>query len=128
MSITLDQVRATRIGIPGRRRLAVGLVVIAVSASLTAEIFISQSGDAPRSGDVTAAAAFPGRLTDAEQAAIAASLGSRDPRQVRIARQVAAGEAGPSALADPATLRHHGIDTSHAPVSNDKAAERFHHR
>jgi hypothetical protein len=69
-------------------------------------------------------------LTAPEQAAVVAALSRGDSRQRRIASQVAAGEAGASALADPAILHHHGIDTSWRPTRprGELGAERFHHR
>jgi hypothetical protein len=74
--------------------------------------------------------ALPGLLTATEQAAVIEALLHGDSRQRHIASQVAAGVAGASALADPAILHHHGVDTSRRPArpTGEVGAERFHHR
>ena len=76
------------------------------------------------------AQAHPATLTRPEQAAVLAALESDDPRRHALAVSVAAGELGASALADPAILYHHGVDTS-APA-NSRArrlpSDRYHHR
>jgi hypothetical protein len=71
-----------------------------------------------------------GALTAMEQAAVVGALSGGDARQHRIASQVAAAQAGASALADPAILHHHGVDTSRRPArpTGEVGAERFHHR
>ena len=78
----------------------------------------------------TTAVAWPGKLTAAERAAVVAALSSRDAGTRRQAEQVAEGRAGALALADPAILHHHGVDTSAAaqPHPAAGAADRFHHR
>jgi hypothetical protein len=112
------------------RRGPVALVATLGCAIATASIVVTLAGapsdDRPqpqRRSDSTT-------LTATEQAAVVAALSHRDPRQRRIAIQVATGDAGPSALADPAILHHHGIDTSRRPPRPraEVAAERFHHR
>ena len=75
-----------------------------------------------------AADAYPGGLTRSERAAVRASLQSDDPGRRALAVSVAAGEIGASALADPAILYHHGVDTSAAANSDGLAADRYHHR
>jgi hypothetical protein len=46
-----------------------------------------------------------------------------------IAESVAAGEAGPAALADASTLRHYRLNTAAAPPdARVDTVERFHHR
>ena len=76
------------------------------------------------------AVAWPGELTAAERAAVVAALSSRDADTRRRAEQVAEGRAGAVALADPAILHHHGVDTSAVaqPNPGTGAADRFHYR
>jgi hypothetical protein len=99
---------------------------VIATASILVTLADAPSDDRPqaqrRTGSTT--------LTAREQAAVVAALSHRDPRQRRIAIQVATGDAGPSALGDPATLHHYGIDTSRRPPRprTEVAAERFHHR
>jgi hypothetical protein len=92
----------------------------------------SGPGEAPPSGGAIPAVAnpFPGTLTAGERAAVAAALASRDARIRRLAASVATGEAGASALAEPAIRHHHGVDTAavQAPEPGAGAADRFHHR
>jgi hypothetical protein len=78
----------------------------------------------------TSAGAWPGHLTAAERAAVVAALGSRDAGTRRRAEHVAEGRAGVTALADPATLHHYGVDTSAVaqPNTGTTAADRFHYR
>lgn len=73
--------------------------------------------------------AWPGQLAASERAAVKAALGSPDARTRRLAVSVGAGEAGALALAGPAALHHHGVNTAGAPEDHEsRAAERFHHR
>jgi hypothetical protein len=55
---------------------------------------------------------------------------SRDAATREIAESVAAGEAGPAALADTSTLRHHRLNTAAAAPRDARVdtVERFHHR
>lgn len=57
----------------------------------------------------------PGALTAEERAAVAAALVADDARTRRMAVSVALGEAGITALGDPALLHHHGIETWRHP-------------
>jgi hypothetical protein len=114
------------------RHIAVGLSALATAGI----IFALGLAPGPRSGsederaDIAPATAFPGTLTRSERAAVAAALTAGDPRIRLIAREVAAGRAGASALADPAILHHHQLDTSRATAATAGrlAADRFHHR
>jgi hypothetical protein len=101
-----------------------GCVIASVSVIVT--LAGAPSDDRPQPQPRTGATT----LTATERAAVVAALSHGDPRQRRIAIHVAAGEAGASALADPAILHHHGIDTSRRPPRPraEVAAERFHHR
>jgi hypothetical protein len=93
-------------------------------ASLTGPAELS----APRTQGVESAKPWPGRLNAQERAGVAAALRSGDARSARIAGDVAAGFAGASALADPATLHHHGLNTATVPRDRNEAGIRFHHR
>jgi hypothetical protein len=108
---------------------AVVAVMLAAAAGIAAmggfgEPSLSEQASPP------AAEAWPGRLTADERAAVSAALASDDERTRGLAVSVAAGEAGVSALADPAILHHHGVDTSEtrAPRRTQLAPLRFHHR
>jgi hypothetical protein len=110
----------------GQVALVAALGCVLAVASITFTLAGGRSDDRlkpPRRADSAA-------LTDTEQAAVITALSQGGSRQRRIARQVAAGKAGPSALADPAILHHHGIDTSRASArpAGELGAERFHHR
>jgi hypothetical protein len=111
---------------------AVGLLA-ATAGSLGLAQLTRSTEQPPLSVARTPAAAAEGRpwsLSASERATVAAALGSPDARTRRLAMSVAAGEAGASALANPAILHHHGIDTATVSVLNPAvaAAERFHHR
>lgn len=70
------------------------------------------------------AEAWPGKLTAREQAAVSAALEAPDARTRQRAGSVAAGEAGASALGDPAILHHHGLDTGAVPDAERAQADR----
>jgi hypothetical protein len=117
---------------PRRSPLRQGVLLVATLGCLIASVSIivtlvgAPGDDRPQPQRMAGSTT----LTATEQAAVVAALTHGDPRQRRIAIQVATGEAGPSALADPAILHHHGIDTSRRPPRprGELAAERFHHR
>jgi hypothetical protein len=129
MSATLQQPKTLRFPASRRRRLAGGFGAVVAAAGAAVAIGLTGVYNVTREDEPSPARAFPGALTTAERAAVAAALTSPDPRRQRIARQVAAGQAGASALADPQILHHHGVDTSRIAVrDNELAAQRFHHR
>jgi hypothetical protein len=112
------------------RRSAGALVATIGSLAATVSIIVAFAGGA--SDDRPSPQQLPtaGTLTAQEEAAVVEALSQGDSRQRRIAIQVAAGEAGASALADPGILHHHRVDTSatSARPLREVAAERFHHR
>jgi hypothetical protein len=115
-----------------RSRLLAGLTVLLAAGSGFAIVELTGPAQEPLSERAipAAAKAWPGTLTAGERAAVAKALASRDARNRDIAASVAAGQAGALALADPATLYHHGVNTA-ATAPHDggaAAAERFHHR
>ena len=112
--------------------VAVGCGVATVAATVALVSFgVDAPAPATRAAPPPAAAATGAHLSVSEQAAVYAALASGDPRLERIAKDVAAGRAGVSALADPQILRHHGVDTSARPPARFRAraaADRFHNR
>lgn len=112
------------------RRGPAGLATALGCALAIASITFKLTGTATDDGPEPPRRADPGALTATEQAAVVEALAHGHARQRHIASQVAAGQAGASALADPAILHHHGIDTSRRVPRHrvEVAAERFHHR
>jgi hypothetical protein len=110
----------------GAAALLAALGCVVASATIIATLAGTPGDDRPH----PQRGASPGALTATEGAAVVEALAHGDSRQRRIAIEVAAGEAGASALADPAILHHHGIDTSRRPArpTGELGAERFHHR
>jgi len=129
-TVLTPRIRSYSQPVSRRVAMAVGCGVATVAATVA----LVPGGTAPapvtRAAPSTAEATIPD-LSVPEQAAVNAALASGDPRRERIAEEVAAGRAGPSALADPGVLRHHGVDTSARPPARFRsraAADRFHHR
>ena len=113
----------------GQALAAIGALVVAGGFAL-AELTGPDGSPLSEPVTPTTAVAWPGKLTAAERAAVVAALSSRDAGTRRRAEQVAEGRAGATALADPAILHHHGVDTSAVaqPNTGTTAADRFHYR
>jgi hypothetical protein len=129
MSTTVQKRRIDPLLASRHSRLSAGFAAVAATSCALAVALAGGDGST-REGGRELAGALPSPLPPAEQVAVAAALRSPDSRRQRIARQVAGGQAGASALADPATLYHHGVDTSRTPLGHrgELAAQRFHHR
>ena len=133
MSTTLSRrvkVRAPQS--PSGRILTAVTAVIAAIACAVGLAEVSEPGqrsfaERPRSAPANV---WPGRLTPEEQARVTEALRSGDAEIREMAASVAAGDAGPAALADPQTLRRHGLNTAPAaaPDAQLNPVERFHHR
>jgi hypothetical protein len=112
----------------GRRGLA-ELAALASAAAIAATVALAVSGSEEASTPAPAVSPAPSGLTTAESADARAALRRGDEHTRSVARQVLSGTAGFSALGDPATLHHHGVNTaSGASGEAAAAAERFHHR
>jgi hypothetical protein len=110
-----------------------GPAELAAAAAIAATVALAVSGpdeaSTPSPSPAAAMPSAPSSLTAAESADARAALRRSDERTRSVARQVLSGTAGFSALGDPATLHHHGVNTaSGATGEAAAAAERFHHR
>ena len=127
ISATLQQPQALRFPASRRRRVAGGFGAVLAAAAVA--IGLAGVDKINPKDEPSPAQAFPGSLTAAERATAAEALTSPDSRRQRIGQQVAAGQAGASALANPTILHHHGVDTSRIVIRDTEvAAQRFHHR
>ncbi len=119
-----------RIARRGLAELAAVAAVAAAAVTVTLAVSGPDQAPAPRpAAAAPSAPSAPSSLTAAESAEARAALQQGDERTRSIARQVLSGTAGFSALGDPATLHHHGVNTASGAVGEAAAAaERFHHR